>query len=250
MKSKQDPRKIMNLATGVLTSGAFVVVALALVAQGCSSSSSNNAATGGSTGAGTGGASSTGGASATSTGGASAAGTGGVSSDGTGGSTVAGTGGATTVGTGGSTVAGTGGAGGGAALPLCVSQVKAQPCLTPTDACSKNCGPKSADNMTIGSKTLTCTSGAYGEGLCTFPAADYTCFKVSATTAMCPAATASGGACTVAPCMPCSGYTDSTLAPKVGYCHCVNSKWSCGSVKEWPCKADGTGSTSPGGTGC
>jgi hypothetical protein len=131
----------------------------------------------------------------------------------------------------------------------CTSQAKGGTCITPTDSCSKTCGPKSAANVSTGTKSETCVAAAYVEGACAFPAGDYTCFKVSAATAACSAGTAANGACTIDSCMPCSGYADSTGMAKVGFCHCVNSKWSCGSVKEWPCQATAV-STSPGGTGC
>lgn len=238
----------------VLQSGALAVVALALAAQSCSQESSA-AGTGGMTGAtGSGGAVSevtTGG-----TTGGQVAGTGGAA-NGTGG-TPAGTGGGDS-GTGGGATGGSGAgaggtgtmAGGGATAigAACTTQAKGGACLTPTDSCTKTCGPKSATNVSTGAKTETCTAEVYVEGACTFPPGDYGCFKVTAATTACPAATAANGACTISSCMPCSGYADSTGAPKVGYCHCVNSKWSCGSAKEWPCQATGV-STSPGGTGC
>jgi hypothetical protein len=55
---------------------------------------------------------------------------------------------------------------------------------------------------------------------------------------------ASGGACTLAPCKPCgsgtaNAYRDSKGVPKIGYCICVPSTdgttnvYSCASTKEW-----------------
>jgi|GEM_PF-2217960 len=242
----------------LLKSGGLAVVALALAAQSCSQES-GAAGTGGMTGAtGSGGAvnevttGGTTGGQVAGTGGA-ANGTGGTSA-GTGGGND-GTGGGSTGSGGASASAGAGGAGttaGGGATSIgaaCTTQAKGGVCLTPTDSCAKTCGPKNAANVSTGTKTETCTAAAYVEGACTFPAGDYGCFKVTAALTACPAATAANGACTLTSCMPCSGYADSTGAAKVGYCHCVNGKWSCGSAKEWPCQATGV-STSPGGTGC
>ena len=240
----------------LLASRALVVIALSLLAQGCSQEN-NSAGTGGTTGmTGTGGATTDNG-----TGGSLSMGTGGAT-NGTGGASVGTSGGSSGTSGGSSASSGTGGAsdgsggsgatGGGGSTPVgvaCTTQAKGGACLTPTDSCAKTCGPKNATNVSTGAKTETCAAAAYVEGACAFPAGDYTCFKVTAATAACPAATAANGACAITSCMPCSGYADSTGAAKIGFCHCVNSKWSCGSAKEWPCQATGV-STSPGGTGC
>ncbi|MES1205293.1 MAG: hypothetical protein ABUS79_05090, partial [Pseudomonadota bacterium] len=164
---------------------------------------------------------------------------------GSGGASTTGTGGASTTGSGGASATGTGGS--ATAAALCTTQVKGGACVAPTDVCGKACGPDKK-----GAKLETCTAGAYAEGLCEFPAADYSCYKVTAATVACPpgTTTTSGmNTCDAAACAPCSGYTDSSGAAKVGYCVCTAGKWSCGSTKEWPCTPAGTPTTA-GGTGC
>jgi len=114
--------------------------------------------------------------------------------------------------------------------------------------CYKTCGPQS-----IGFKSETCTNGAYVEQSgCSFPDADYACFKIPATVdASCPTMTPQATMpCEVAMCTPCSvggSYLDSGGASKTGYCVCPMAgaagtrKWSCASTTAWPC---------PTGRGC
>jgi hypothetical protein len=256
-----------------------------LVANGGSVSAGGAASNGGSVGSGgvatTGGANGLGGSvssggvvasggetgtgGSTSSGGSSAAG-GMPSADGTmslGGSTSAGgaaaMGGSSGAGgvaaTGGSTSAG-GTTGTSTFVPLCAGLVTAAG-VAPTKAglctaadpqlCYKTCGPESK-----GFKSETCVAGAYAEQAgCSFPAADYSCYKIpTAPDATCPAtAPQASTPCTVAACVVCgvtTGYLDSTGAAKVGYCVCPVSatgtaKWSCASTTAWPC---------PAGTGC
>jgi hypothetical protein len=254
-----------NLILGL---GLGAVLSFGIVTVGCGSSSTDNTAsgTGGtSTTMATGGTSTTmatGGAKpVASTGGtttvAATGGTTTVAATGgtttvaaTGGTTVAATGGTTTVATGGTTTVPTGGtttvpSGGATTVPgtLCTTQAKGAACTTAGETCNKTCGP----NKT-GYKSETCTGGQFVEGDCTFPAADYACYKVTTTTAACPTGTKSGDPCT-GECTPCSGYVDSKLVPKTGYCVCVKDKLTCGSLKEWPCTTNGTPTTA-GGTGC
>ena len=192
--------------------------------------------------------------SSTAAGGASAATT---TTKATGGST------ATTSATGGSTATPTGGStastGTGEFSPLCKGLVTAggaEPSkgVNCTDAdtqlCYKTCGPSS-----MGFKTETCSGGVYVEGkTCSFPAGDYSCYKVPAViSATCPTTTPkSGDACTVDECTPCAdadgNYSDTAGSSKQGYCVCPKAKtegatrkWTCASKDAWPC---------PAGTGC
>ena len=114
--------------------------------------------------------------------------------------------------------------------------------------CYKSCGP-----LSVGFKSETCTNGAYAEQTgCTFPDADYACYKVpSAVDKACPTTPPQATmACDVAPCTVCSAggnYLDSSGASKMGYCVCPMAgdsgmrKWSCASSTAWPC---------PSGKGC
>jgi hypothetical protein len=267
----------MNSKTGISAVVTAVALTLSVVGfgLGCAPEAiPTRSGTGGTTVAGTGGAttSSSGGSTVTTgSGGVTVSGSGGATSS-SGGATVSGSGGATsgsggaTSGSGGATsgsggaTSGSGGAtsgSGGATstgsggitgtVAACTTQTKGGMCVSATDVCAKACGPDKK-----GAKLETCTNAAYVEGTCDFPAADYACYKVTATTAACPAGTTTSGAmnaCTAAACTACSGYSDSMGAAKVGFCVCTGGKWSCGSDKEWPCKTNGTPTTA-GGTGC
>jgi hypothetical protein len=176
----------------------------------------------------------------------------------TGGSTTA-AGGSTAAPTGGSTSASTTpSTGTGTFSPLCQGLVTAGNAVpskgvTCTDAdpqlCYKTCGPNS-----MGFKTETCSAGAYVEGKeCSFPAGDYSCYKVPAViSATCPATIPQASQpCTVAECTPCNldgNYNDTSGSSKAGYCVCPKpkteggtSKWTCASKDAWPC---------PSGQGC
>lgn len=129
---------------------------------------------------------------------------------------------------------------------------------TDTQLCTKTCGPEKA-----GTKTETCTAGAYVEGsVCSFPAVStvtangtYMCYALPATApTVCPTtAPMASTACTIPDCTVCggtatgttTGYLDSTGASKVGFCVCqaaaASPTWSCASATAWPC---------PGNTGC
>jgi hypothetical protein len=91
----------------------------------------------------------------------------------------------------------------------------------------------------IGSKSLTCASAKFVESVCSFPDADYSCYKVGAAQA-CPTGTKAGQACTASACQACgattgTGYLDSSGATKQGFCVCSKGTWSCGTTEEWPC---------------
>jgi len=121
--------------------------------------------------------------------------------------------------------------------------------------CYWPCGP-----LETGHRSETCSSGAYVESGCQFPAdVDYSCFKVPLVDSpRCPtAAPLSGHPCNVSTCaLPCSGtacemcgvasgYRDTLGATKTGYCVCApgpgGNQWSCASTVSWPC---------PAGKGC
>ncbi|HYO93780.1 MAG TPA: hypothetical protein VER33_04680, partial [Polyangiaceae bacterium] len=106
----------------------------------------------------------------------------------------------------------------------------------------------------VGWKPETCTSGAYVEGECAFPAAgDYSCFKVPAMidSAVCGTTMPqSSKPCTATACTACNlnnSYLESAGASKVGYCVCQQPNangartWTCASATAWPC---------PSGAGC
>ncbi len=231
--------KVLRFNVGRLATGG-ALAALMLVAA-CSSSSNDPATgTGGSTATGTGGT-------VTGSGGATA--TAGTATTGSGGTT-------TTTGAGGSTST----AGASVGTPLCGSLTTAAG-VAPTKAgvctaadpqlCYKTCGP-----LGKGFKSETCTAGAYAEQSgCTFPPADYSCFKVpAARSAECAAVATTPQAsqlCTIPECDACSdasgSYLDSGGALKAGYCVCQAAnasgerKWSCASTNAWPC---------PSGSGC
>jgi hypothetical protein len=187
---------------------------------------------------------------------AGSSGTGTAGSTGSGGSTgeagSSGVGG--TTGTGGSAAGGTTGAFG---EPACLSTVSKGASCTPTDQqfCYKTCGPERT-----GVKTEMCTSaGIYAEmSGCSFDnSKDYSCYKIpSAANTQCPAGTPMGSAaCDVPHCVLCNSlqgltggqYSDSTGAPKVGWCTCQEPNsaglrtWTCASDTAWPC---------PFGAGC
>lgn len=108
--------------------------------------------------------------------------------------------------------------------------------------CFKTCGP-----LSVGFKSETCMNGAYVEQSgCTFPDADYACYKIPTTvSASCPTtAPQATMPCDVAMCTPCNvdgNYLDSSGASKMGYCVCPTAgdsgmrKWSCASATAWPC---------------
>ena len=174
----------------------------------------------------------------------------------------AGAGCGTTTGTGG--VGGVGGSGsagtsgGRFGEPVCPSTVVRSSSCLPTDIqfCYKACGVEA-----IGVKSETCTSsGTYVEmSGCLFdPARDYSCYKIPTTAnAVCAAGVApqASQVCDVPYCTLCNslqgmyggGYSDSTGAPKVGWCVCKQPDasgtrtWSCASDTAWPC---------PLGSGC
>ena len=233
--------------------GALVLLSTAVWMSGCGSNTpSTNLGSGG----------------ATDTGGSTPAGTGGNATSTGGASTMpAGKGGATTVASGtggsaGSTTAGTGGtSAGGTFQPLCsdlttaagAAPTKSGACTSADpQLCYKTCGPQS-----LGFKSETCTTGAYAEQSgCSFPAGDYSCYKLPDTAdASCPTtAPQATTACSVAACVVCggtataqtTGYLDSSGSAKAGFCVCPasasgNSKWSCASTTAWPC---------PSGSGC
>jgi hypothetical protein len=113
---------------------------------------------------------------------------------------------------------------------------------TDPQLCYKTCGPQS-----VGFKSETCTNGAYAEQTgCTFPDADYSCYKIPTTVdASCPTtAPQATKPCEVAMCTPCNAggnYLDSSGASKMGYCVCPAAgdsgmrNWSCASATAWPC---------------
>jgi hypothetical protein len=250
-------------AGGIVTSGGAT-------GTGGSTGSGGNSAAGGTQSAGgvaaTGGSTSAGGVAAT----GGATGAGGVAA--TGGGT--GTGGAAP--TGGSS--GTGGAvatgGSSGAVPACTWTSTPASCVFGTDQpCTKACGPGTLK----GGQIESCqAAGTWKPGDCVFPAADYTKYKVSPTTAECPAGTTSSKSATAcvglggtgtAPCTQacstvdqvCAGYTDGsssyygpTSAKGVGFCICSGTTWSCANKTAWPCApAGGPSSTSDVGvTGC
>ena len=169
--------------------------------------------------------------------------------------TTTGTGATTTTGTGATTATGGGADAGGTTAtsfqPLCSGLTtaaggapsKGGACSsTDPQLCYKTCGPESK-----GFKSETCTSGSYAEQSgCTFPAGDYSCYKIPGTVdPTCPTtAPQASQACTVAKCVICAGttgYLDSTGASKTGYCVCPQdsdgnpTKWSCASTTAWPC---------------
>jgi len=225
----------------ILGLGLGAVLSFGILTVGCGSSSTDNTNTNTNTNTST--TLATGGTTTVATGGTTTAATGGTTTAATGGTTTAATGGTTTAATGGTTTP-TGGTTTTVPGTLCTTQAKNGTCTTEGETCNKTCGP----NKT-GYKSETCTSAVYVEGPCTFPVADYACYKVTDATAACPTGTKSGDACT-GECAPCSGYIDSNGATKVGYCICVKDKYTCGSApKEWPCTTSGTPTTA-GGTGC
>lgn len=242
--------------------GTIALLAQVFVLQGCGGSNSGTTGTGGSSATGTGGdAASTGGT--TGTGGASTGGTTGTGGASTGGTT--GTGGS--VSTGGAT--GTAGAG-GFGQPACgntaagTAIAKGVTCTaadatpgTPTALCYKTCGP---EKQGVKSETCPAGGGTYAEmSGCTFDSSkDYSCYKIPTTPdATCPttpilttstAAIQAGQPCSIPDCVVCggtTGYLDSSMTPKTGYCVCQagasNPTWSCASSTAWPC---------PTGLGC
>jgi hypothetical protein len=248
----------------VMASGTVLAMALAVGMQGCGSSDNTGSGTQTSNG-GSGNASSAGAGNATSAAGApgasgspsgaSGAPAGGAPAGGapTGGAgapaTGAGAGGAApsgggTSGAGGAAPAGggvsgatTGGSGGSGTAPAtCVNgEASKGACTTAGSVCGKSCGP---DKSLGAYKTETCTSGAFVEGVCTYPTTGtYACYKLPATLAACTAdamGPLSGSACTVADCMPCGPAYQSSTGAKSGACVCTDMKWACASSKEWP----------------
>ena len=234
--------------------GTVAVVTQLFLFLGCGGSNSPSTGTAGTNGA-------------AGTTGSGAAGTTGSGAAGTTGSGTAGTTGSGAAGTTGSGTAGTTGAGGSSAVAACTttgagtSIAKGIACTaTDTQLCTKTCGPEKT-----GTKTETCTAGAYVEGsVCSFPAVaptasgTYSCYAVPATAdARCPTdptmAPQASMACSIPDCVVCggtttgqtTGYKDSTGAAKAGFCVCQASAtsptWSCASTTAWPC---------PGNAGC
>lgn len=116
-------------------------------------------------------------------------------------------------------------------------------CISGTDQdCSALCGPDR-----IGSETCTCASNAWKCLACTFPAGDYSCYKLPATVPACDATTTAGASCALPSCTgTCGsatgrGFLDATGTARSGYCVCLNSRWTCAVTKQWPC---------PGNSGC
>lgn len=118
-------------------------------------------------------------------------------------------------------------------------------CASGADAdCSALCGPSR-----IGSRTCTCSGNAWKCLSCTFPAADYSCYKLPATVAACDgtAVPTVGTACAAPSCSACGsstgkGFVDVLGVTRAGYCVCDNNhRWACSVTKDWPC---------PGNTGC
>jgi hypothetical protein len=198
--------------TTIIGIGMGLFLAAGLFATNCSSEGGGTTGTGGKTGAG----------GSTTGAGGSATGAGG-SATGAGGSTT-----------------GAGGAG-GSNVALCPTTIsdKVTPCVAGADVCPKTCGVESK-----GSKTCTCTGGVYvcdaAVGACKYPAGtDLACYKLPATVAACGTPSpVSNSACTAGDCMACSGYLDSGMVAKTGFCVCVGvvgaKKWRCASDKEWP----------------
>lgn len=125
------------------------------------------------------------------------------------------------------------------------------PCLVTTGACASgvdldcttHCGPSR-----IGNATCSCSASAWTCGACTFPAGDYSCYKLPATVPACDPTTppTAGAACTLAACTVCGAATgkafiDASGATRPGYCVCATGHWSCAVPKQWPC---------PGNPGC
>jgi hypothetical protein len=246
--------------------GTVAVVTQLFLFLGCGGSNSPSTGTGT---AGTTGAAGTTGSGAAGTTGSGAAGTTGSGAAGTTGSGTAGTTGSGTAGTTGSGTAGTTGSGGSSGVSPCTTTgagttiAKGIACTaSDPQLCTKTCGPEKT-----GTKTETCTAGAYVEGsVCSFPAVapspstdgTYMCWALPATAnAGCPTdptmAPQASTPCTIADCIVCggtttgqtTGYKDSTGAAKAGFCVCQASAasptWSCASTTAWPC---------PGNTGC
>jgi hypothetical protein len=170
-----------------------------------------------------------------------------------------------TTGSGGTASGGTASGGTAFGEPACVSALatKAASC-TPADQqfCYKACGPEKQ-----GGKSETCTNGIYYEmpGCAFDPDKDYSCYAIpNAANPVCPQQVTlqAGTPCQVDHCVPCNSsgglpggmYTDSSGAPKVGYCVCQppnaagERTWSCASDTAWPCPLGiGCGSTKGAG---
>jgi hypothetical protein len=124
----------------------------------------------------------------------------------------------------------------------CTTESSDANCHPAGTSCYKYCGPESQ-----GYKILSCTSGKYVEGLCTFSSVvDYACYALTSVAPCAAAPPTSGVSCSIEDCKACgsntgTGYNDGTKTAKIGYCVCSDGKWNCASVGAWPC---------PGRTGC
>ena len=151
--------------------------------------------------------------------------------------------------------------------PACLTTVTKGASCGPADQqfCYKTCGPSRS-----GVKSETCLNGVYAEmSGCTFePTRDYSCYQLpTVVNAACLANGVSevpfaGSSCDVPSCIVCNSlggvaggtYTDSSGAPRVGYCVCQppdangNKTWSCASDTSWPCPF-GAGCVTTAGTG-
>jgi hypothetical protein len=217
-----------NSATG--TGGNSATGAGGTTGTGGSATGTGGSGTGGS---GTGGSATGTGGSGTGGSGTGGSGTGGSGTGGTG-TGGSGTGGSGTGGTGTGGATGTGGTGG--ANPNCPTSItdKTTTCTMEGLVCGKPCGIESK-----GTKNCTCTSGVFMcetvAPTCHYPdGSDLTCYHLPSPVPACPTGTTSNAACTADACMPCSGYQDSSMTAKTGYCVCVAMKWKCASDKEWP----------------
>jgi hypothetical protein len=213
----------------VLTSTLGAIIALGLMAQGCSSTS--NSGTGGA-----GGGSSSVGGHLGSVGGALGSqggsnGQGGASAD----------------------------AGQDAGPMMCSPAPAEGAACNNNPPCNKNCGLNIMALSTVrAQKTCTC-AGTWSCGACVYPSdLAAACFHIPASPPACPRDSTDGGADAggglikpgVTACTPpnsevcgnlCGSavanmpsYQDSTGAGKVGYCVCIAGAWQCASVAEWP----------------
>ena len=141
---------------------------------------------------------------------------------------------------------GTGGRGGapdtdgmgvGSGLPMCAPDLKDKSACAPgSDGCWKTCGVNNR-----ATKPCSCVAGLWNCGDCVYPPGDYSCYDLSgsAFVAPCPPETHSGMVSCAVLCSLCSGYVDSTGAPKIGYCACDTGPdgsrtYQCASSSEWP----------------
>jgi hypothetical protein len=133
---------------------------------------------------------------------------------------------------------GNGGSGGrSTGLPMCDPDIKDNAsCSFGTPSCRKTCGVSA-----LATKACSCAGGQWSCGACSYPPGDYSCYELpSGFIPQCPFATMSGITSCNALCSLCSGYVDSTGAPKIGYCACSDDPdsaghvYKCASSAEWP----------------